>query len=67
MQNNGNSLSTRQLNEKDMIVVTQENINNFNIEDVVLPIVGHKIKMPENEEICQIITDIMAEDKMSMD
>lgn len=49
-----------------MIEVTAENIGNYTIEDVVLPIVGHKVKMPTHPEISKIISDIMAEDGMSM-
>lgn len=63
---NGNPLSTRQLSEIDMIEVTAENIGNYTIEDVVFPIVGHKVRMPAHPEINAIVADIMAEDGMSM-
>jgi tRNA pseudouridine13 synthase len=66
-ENNGNPLSTRQQNEKDMVLVTEQNISKYTMEDVVLPIVGHKIRMPENEEMNKIILDIMAKDNITMD
>jgi tRNA(Glu) U13 pseudouridine synthase TruD len=49
-----------------MIEVTEENIANYSIEDVILPIIGHKVKMPTNPVMKKIIEDIMKEDDMSM-
>jgi hypothetical protein len=56
---NGNPLNMRQLNEIDMIEVTEENIGNYTIEDVIMPIIGHKVKLPSHPEMRKIIEDIM--------
>jgi tRNA(Glu) U13 pseudouridine synthase TruD len=50
-----------------MIEVTEANIDLYTAEDVILPIIGHKVKMPSNPEMRQIIETIMKEDNMSMD
>ena len=50
-----------------MIQVTEENKDKYSIEDVILPIIGHKVQMPSNPEMKQIYEQIMAEDKMTME
>jgi tRNA pseudouridine13 synthase len=53
--------------QKDAVVdVTEENINQFTIDDVVLPVVGHEVRLPANAEMQKILVDIMAEDSISM-
>jgi len=49
-----------------MIEVTEGNISNFTINDVIMPIIGHKVKLPKNEQLRQIYEKIMKEDDMSM-
>jgi tRNA(Glu) U13 pseudouridine synthase TruD len=51
--------------EDHLIEVTEENIHKYTIKDVVMPIVGYKTRMPNNEELKKIILDIMAEDKIT--
>jgi len=46
--------------------VTEENIGQYSIEDVIFPIIGHKVQMPSNPELCKIVEDIMLEDNMTM-
>lgn len=46
--------------------VTSENIDQFSIEDVVCPMVGHNIRLPKNDDLRKIIEDIMAEDGITM-
>ena len=41
--------------------VTEENIGQFTIFDVVLPTPGHDVRYPHNE-LMQCYTDLMAED-----
>ena len=48
-----------------MIEITEENIHKYTLNDVVMPIVGFKTRMPNNEELKQIILGIMAEDKIT--
>lgn len=43
-----------------MVDVTEENIKDFTIEDVVLPVVGHEVRLPVNPEMQKIQVDIMA-------
>ena len=50
-----------------VIDVTDANIGDFTIEDVVMPMVGHDINFPKNEEIKKIITDIMQEDGITIE
>ena len=49
-----------------MIEVTEENIGSYTIDDVIFPIIGSKVKMPANEEMHKIITDLMKEDNITM-
>ena len=37
------------IERKDVVVLTAENIGDYDIYDVVLPLVGHDIVWPENE------------------
>lgn len=53
--------------EELLIEVTPENIHQFSINDVVMPICGYKTKMPNNEELKAIIFGIMKEDNISME
>ena len=34
---------------KDVVVLTEENVGDFGIYDVVMPLVGHDVIFPENE------------------
>ncbi len=51
--------------EEALIEVTAENIHKYTLNDVVMPIVGYKTRMPNNQELKKIILDIMAEDKIT--
>lgn len=51
--------------EEHLIEVTQDNIHKYTINDVVMPIVGYKTRMPAHAELTKIIMDIMAEDKIT--
>lgn len=48
-----------------MIEITEANIHKYTINDVVMPIVGYRTRMPKNEELRNIILGIMAEDKIT--
>ncbi len=42
----------RKLNNKDEIItLVAENINDFTIDQVVLPLPGHSVKYPDNQSI----------------
>ena len=58
--------SCRQKAEIDMIEITEQNIANYTIEDVIFPVVGSKVKLPSNPEMRAIIEEIMAKDNMSI-
>ena len=50
--------------QKDVIVdVTEENIAQFTIHDVVHPVFGYSIRFPENK-IKEIIMEIMKEENI---
>ena len=53
-------------NNNPVIDVTEENIGEFGIEDVVMPMVGNSVKMPKNAELAAIITELLNQDGLSM-
>lgn len=45
---------------KDIVVeVTQSNIGEFTQCDVVMPLIGHDVRMPTHQGLLQIFVDIM--------
>jgi tRNA pseudouridine13 synthase len=65
-QLNQNHTSCRQRIEQDMVEVTESNINDYTLFDVVFPIIGHEVKMPLNPEMNKIVKDTMEEDQITM-
>jgi len=61
-----NPLSCRQQSEIGMTEVTAENMDKYTLEDVIFPILGHKVKMPSHPDMKAIVEAIMAEDGISM-
>ena len=53
--------------EDVLIEVTPDNISKFTINDVVMPLVGYKTRMPANEELKELILGIMAEDSITVE
>mgnify|MGYP002631873603 CR=1 FL=1 len=49
-----------------MMEITAENIQDYTLDDVIFPIIGHKVKMPSNPDMCALIEELMAKDDMSM-
>mmetsp|Transcript_17628 Transcript_17628/g.29779 ORF Transcript_17628/g.29779 Transcript_17628/m.29779 type:complete len:152 (+) Transcript_17628:1655-2110(+) len=49
-----------------MVEVTAESLEQYCFDDVIFPIIGHKVKLPSNPEMSKIIEDIMAEDGINM-
>ena len=48
---------------QDLVLeITAENLKNFSIYDVVMPLPGHSIKMPTNPDIVSIYADLLRED-----
>jgi tRNA(Glu) U13 pseudouridine synthase TruD len=50
-----------------MLTVTEETLSNYTLDDVIFPVIGHKVKMPENAEMKKLIQEIMAKDKVTME
>ena len=50
-----------------MIEVDEANIGNYTLEDVIFPILGHKVKMPSNPDMRKILEDLMKKDNMTME
>ena len=50
-----------------MIEINEKNINDYSIDDVILPIVGYKVQFPKNKDIKKIYEDIMEKDHMSIE
>ena len=42
-----------------VVDVTEENIGEFGIGDVVMPLVGNSIRLPKNAELASIITELL--------
>ena len=42
-----------------VIVVTEANLADYAIEDVVMPMVGHSIRMPPNADLAAIYADLL--------
>ena len=45
-----------------LIEITEENINEFSLYDVVMPIPGFKVSYPNNDDLKKIYLDLMQED-----
>ena len=52
--------------EEVLVEVTEGNIHKYTLKDVVLPLIGYKIKLPKNEHLNQIMFDIMNKDNISL-
>lgn len=50
-----------------VIDVTEQNISQYTIQDVVMPMVGNNVKMPKNEELTKIISDLLIKDGITME
>ncbi len=50
-----------------MIEINEKNIDDYSIDDVILPIVGYKVQFPKNKDIKKIYEDIMEKDHMSIE
>ena len=48
----------------EMIEVDESNIDKYTLEDVIFPILGHKVKMPKNADMRKILEDLMKKDNM---
>ena len=51
---------------KDVTVITEDNINDFTIFDVVMPLVGKSIRFPENEELKRLYDEYLEKDEITM-
>ena len=52
---------------KDIVIeVTAENISEFQLSDVVMPLVGHDVRLPSHQGLLQIFVDIMQKDGVSL-
>ncbi|CDW87747.1 trna pseudouridine synthase [Stylonychia lemnae] len=49
-----------------LIDVTEENIHKYKITDVVMPLIGHMTRFPENKELIQIMYDLMSKDNITL-
>lgn len=54
--------------QKGLVIdVTEENLHEFSLSDIVMPMVGYETRMPVNEDLCKIINEIMAKDGITSD
>ena len=49
-----------------VIDVTEDNITDYTIEDVVMPMVGSNIRMPRNADIAAIYHELLRKDGITM-
>ena len=50
-----------------MIDVTAENISEYSINDVVMPMPGHCVRMPENSDLKAMYEELLRKDGITMD
>lgn len=50
-----------------VVDVTSENLHEFTLNDIVMPMVGYETRMPENQDLQMIILEIMAKDGITID
>ena len=48
--------------EARIVKVTNENLDQFTLFDIVMPIPGHKVSYPDNEELKKIYNDLLEAD-----
>jgi hypothetical protein len=41
-------------------------LKNYNFDDVIFPIIGHSVSLPNNPDLRKIIEDIMKEDDITI-
>lgn len=54
-----NAAEAKNVQESAMIEVTEANIAEYTIEDVVMPMVGHSVRMPPNSDLATIYADLL--------
>lgn len=52
--------------EEVLITVTEENKHKYTINDVVMPLVGYKTQLPQNEDLQKMMIGIMSQDEITM-
>ena len=53
------AITAKKATVNPVVDVTEENIGEFGIEDVVMPMIGNSVKMPKNAEVAAIITGLL--------
>jgi tRNA(Glu) U13 pseudouridine synthase TruD len=46
--------------------VTAETLKDFTLSDVLMPMLGHAVKLPRNEDLIAIFNDLLSADGLSM-
>ena len=53
---------------RDLVVdVTEENIHQFSIQQVVMPLIGYDTRLPANSDLAKIIVDVMQKDGVTIE
>ena len=52
----------RELKEARIVKITEENLDQFTIADVVMPIPGYKVSYPDHEELKKIYIELLQAD-----
>ena len=60
------SAARTNVTKSPVIDVTEENIAEYSIEDVVMPMVGNNIRMPRNADIAAIYQELLRKDGITM-
>ena len=64
-QGNGlekSALKKYQIFEEKIVIVTESNLSQFTLLDILMPVPGWRVKYPENESLKQIYDDILKAD-----
>jgi chromosome segregation and condensation protein ScpB len=57
--------SVRKRGEEGLKEVNEESRERYSLEDVILPIIGHKVDMSRNKEMREIMERVMKEDGLN--
>jgi len=50
-----------------ILEVTEANIAEYTIEDVVMPMIGHEVRLPPNAELAQIYQDLLTKEGITLE
>ena len=62
----GNEVPKERETKNLVVDITEQNIHEFSLFEVVMPMIGHEIRLPANKDLQEIFSEIMAADGIKM-